>query len=438
MVDGTDMVSSQNPPSSAPSALVPAPVRRAADDWVRFSNTPRAVRGGAKDVDVVVFSHASVMSGGEIALLSTLRHGLAPAVHVHVDQPGPLTERLEVLPNVTWSHRLGGTETLRETSRATGMRARARTAWAMRSDYRTVLDTFPVAVIYANTLRSAVVLATLNRGGQPFIYHVRDCLSAEHMGAFNAFAARVATRWSGALVIANSQATLRAVGPSRNERYIVGSPVEETIYGIPSATDRGCVSILMLGRVTPWKGQLEFLQALSLLDTMAVGPWQARIVGGPLFGEDQYLATCREFIRDHGLSDKVQMVGHVEDVEAELGACDLLVHASVVPEPFGQVVAQGMAAGRAIVASNSGGPRELLESGVSGLLVDPTNTEALAEAIRRLVCEPDLRRRLGDCARLAAEPFRAQRVVKRLRTIVLCAQQRPTPRRKPPSMGRRS
>ncbi len=83
----------------------------------------------------------------------------------------------------------------------------------------------------------------------------------------------------------------------------------------------------------------------------------------------------------------------------------MLVHASVLPEPGGQVVQEGMAAGTPVVAAASGGPSEMIENGATGLLYRPGDAEELADALRRLAADAALRARLGAAGREKAGDF---------------------------------
>ena len=85
-----------------------------------------------------------------------------------------------------------------------------------------------------------------------------------------------------------------------------------------------------------------------------------------------------------------------------LRALDVVVHASTRPEPFGRVIAEGMACGRAVIAIRDGGAAELFEDGVSALGCPPRDPDALAEAIGRVVADSELRQRLGQAGRQAA------------------------------------
>jgi glycosyltransferase involved in cell wall biosynthesis len=83
-------------------------------------------------------------------------------------------------------------------------------------------------------------------------------------------------------------------------------------------------------------------------------------------------------------------------------ALDVVVHASTEPEPFGLVIAEGLACGRAVIVSAAGGAAELVEHGVDALTCAPDDAAALANAIATLASDADLRSRLGSAARNTA------------------------------------
>ena len=84
-------------------------------------------------------------------------------------------------------------------------------------------------------------------------------------------------------------------------------------------------------------------------------------------------------------------------------ALDILVHASTEPEPFGLVIAEGMACGRAVIASQAGGAAELFETDVNALSHTPGDAALLAQRIALLAGDRSLRARLGAAARATAE-----------------------------------
>jgi glycosyltransferase involved in cell wall biosynthesis len=100
----------------------------------------------------------------------------------------------------------------------------------------------------------------------------------------------------------------------------------------------------------------------------------------------------------------------------ELSRLDVLVHASLTPEPFGQVIIEGMAAGVPVIAADAGGPSEILRHEVTGMLYAPTDERALAAAMRQMQ-DPDLRDRLTAAARQSLGPYSPSVVAAQLQDL---------------------
>jgi glycosyltransferase involved in cell wall biosynthesis len=161
----------------------------------------------------------------------------------------------------------------------------------------------------------------------------------------------------------------------------------------------------IIGRISYWKGQHVFLEAF--VRAFPEGDERALIIGAPLFGaEDRaYDADLRDRTRRAQLDGRVQFIGFTEDVPGMLSSLDVLVHASVLPEPFGQVVAEGLCAGLPVVATDGGGPAEMIDHGVNGFLVPPGDAARLADILRRISREPALGQAVGMRAKQMAERF---------------------------------
>jgi glycosyltransferase involved in cell wall biosynthesis len=154
----------------------------------------------------------------------------------------------------------------------------------------------------------------------------------------------------------------------------------------------------LFGRLVRWKGQEVFLRAAARVP-------EARflIVGGTLYGwERGYAARLRALAGELGLRNRVWFAGHREDALELMAGCDIVCHCSTEREPFGVVVIEAMALGRAVVATRTGGPEEIIADGRTGLLVDPGDEAALAGTLTALAGDPERRGRLGAEARRAA------------------------------------
>jgi glycosyltransferase involved in cell wall biosynthesis len=161
----------------------------------------------------------------------------------------------------------------------------------------------------------------------------------------------------------------------------------------------------MLGRIAPWKGQHVFLDAFAA--AFPDGDAEAVVIGAPLFGSDEedYERSLRGRAESLGIAGRVEFRGFRADTEAELARLDVLVHASVLDEPFGLAVVEGMAAGLPVVAAAGGGPAEVVTDGVDGLLYPAGDADALAARLRTLAGDATLRRALGNAARSRAAAF---------------------------------
>jgi glycosyltransferase involved in cell wall biosynthesis len=171
--------------------------------------------------------------------------------------------------------------------------------------------------------------------------------------------------------------------------------------------------ITFVGRVVPWKGPREFIAAMAVVARQHNNT--RFLLVGDANETPEYVAELRQQINAEGLHDRVTFIEHLSDMQAAYRASSVLIHASIEPEPFGMVVIEAMQAGTPVVAARSGGPLEIIEDGVSGLLVDPTNTAELAAAVIRLLDDAPLRQSIIAAAeRRVADRFSMSRAVEGL------------------------
>jgi glycosyltransferase involved in cell wall biosynthesis len=107
-----------------------------------------------------------------------------------------------------------------------------------------------------------------------------------------------------------------------------------------------------------------------------------------------------------------------EDVLAAWPHCTLAIVPSLWPEPFGVTAVEAMAAGRAVVASDTGGLRDIVAHEKTGLLVPPGDALALGDAIARLLGDPAERQRMGEAGRERSRRFAASRLLPEMERLV--------------------
>jgi glycosyltransferase involved in cell wall biosynthesis len=179
----------------------------------------------------------------------------------------------------------------------------------------------------------------------------------------------------------------------------------------------GDIRIGLIGRISPWKGQHIFLQAAAVLHRRYPSA-KFEIIGAPLFSEWDYEAKLRELCRALHLEDVVEFVGFVEDAPARIAQLDIVVHASTIGEPFGQVIIEAMAEQKPVVATNGGGVPEIVEDGITGLLVPMGDAPAMAQALAHLLDHPEAAALMGrqGRARVIAQ-FTVQKTARMVESV---------------------
>lgn len=165
-----------------------------------------------------------------------------------------------------------------------------------------------------------------------------------------------------------------------------------------------------LGELNPLKGHEEFLRAAQLI-ARRQDDVHFVIAGSDSSPDGAYQLTLERLIDELGLRGRAHLLGWVDDVPGLLKGLDVFVSASRT-ESFGLAIVEAMAAGLAVVATETEGARSVLEEEVTGLLVPIGDVEAMAASVSRLLSDEDKRERLSARAREAARKrFSLERMV---------------------------
>jgi L-malate glycosyltransferase len=365
-------------------------------------------------VRVLYVNHTAEVSGGERSLLALLG-GLRGRVQPLLAAPdGPLAEVAAAqgvetarIAGTAGSLRLHPLHTPRSLLELALAGAQVR-GLARRADAK---------LVHANSIRAGVSLAAsaLSRPapGIPRVVHVRDCLPR---GRVSDATLRVIGA-TATTVIANSRYTAEsvlAVAP-RARVEVAYSPVDLDRFD-PARIDRDAVRArlgeagereLLLGvvaQLTPWKGQDTAVRALELLRARGVDAHllligSAKVLAAATRHDNAaYIDRLRAMIAAAGLADRVSWMGEREDVPELMRALDVLLLPST-EEPFGRAVAEAMAMEVPVLATNVGGPAEIVRDGEDGRLLPPREPQAWADALAELARSAELRARMGGAGR---------------------------------------
>ena len=276
-------------------------------------------------------------------------------------------------------------------------------------------------VVVTNSLKSALYGGiAANLVGIPVVWHVADRIEPDYLPRPVVKLVRICARVLPSAVIANSAAVLRTLhleaDPKRPRAVeAIAPPCDLPGAGRQPHGSDGDVTIGMVGQLQPSKGQDVFLRAFAT--AFPDGPVKGVVVGGAPFGEDDFELYLADLAAELGLRDRVRFTGHFNDPVSDMEGFDILVHASVIPEPFGQVVVEGMALGLPVVASDAGGPAEVITDHVDGILYPPGDIAALANALRELSTDIHLRRRLGEAAARRAKAYSPRAIVPQVEAV---------------------
>ncbi len=270
-------------------------------------------------------------------------------------------------------------------------------------------------VIHSNGFKMHMLGVWAKPRRVPIVWHVHDYVSLRPL--MSRLLRRCAARC--ALAVANSRsvaADVKAVCGTRLKVSTIYNGVDlenfspsgptldlDILAGFEPANPE-TVRVGMLATLARWKGHETFLQAMALIPPDV--PVRGYITGGALYqtnGSQHSLAELNQLAARLGLSQKIGFTGYVAEPAAAMRALDIVVHASTEPEPFGLVVVEGMACGRAVVVSEGGGAAELFTSGTDAMGHPPGDAKSLAGCIKRLACDSNLRRSLGRAGRNTAE-----------------------------------
>lgn len=342
---------------------------------------------------ILFVDHTAVMGGAELSLLD-IASAYAETSKVLLLEDGTLRERLqnsnvaveiasasEAMLNLRASGGLKSLASIPELWRIAGQISK------LGADYD---------LIVANSQKAFIVVALAAlRGSTPVVWHLRDILTAKHFSKINRMVAVSLANRLAAKVIVNSQATAKAfvaAGGRKDFCQVVYNGFESERFDLVTSDETAkvrshlgigdAILVGLFSRLSYWKGQHVLLAAVQKLPRVHV-----MLVGEALFGEQEYVAQLKELAAVPELAGRVHWLGFRNDVPTLMKTCDLVVHTSTEPEPFGRVIVEGQLAQKPVIASAAGGALELIEDGKNGYLFPPEDTNALSQLIDKLISD---------------------------------------------------
>ena len=377
---------------------------------------------------IALVSVSDQLGGSEVVLLQIVEQvrRARPQWQVHVILPGdgPLAARAATLgahvhtlafpPALAslgeWGSSARPLSVLKQLTAAAGALPAYERAFAA------LLGTIQPDVIHSNGFKAHIVSARA-RTKAARVWHLHEYVS-------NRPATRRLLRTYAGVpqsIVANSHSVAEDVrralhGRARTDVTVIHNGVDlerftpegahadlDAASGLPAAPV-GTVRVGLVATFARWKGHDVFLRATSQLRTAT--PVRAYVVGAPVYdtaGSQWSVEELRTAAAAAQVEDRVGFTGFQADVPAVLRALDIVVHASVQPEPFGLVVAEAIACARPVITSGEGGAGEIVRMHETAMGHDAGDAASLARAIDTLVNDPAMRTRLGRAGRAVVE-----------------------------------
>ena len=288
---------------------------------------------------------------------------------------------------------------------------------------RLTVESISPDIVHSNGFKAHVVSARTHDPARALVWHVHEYVAARPVT--RSLLRRYADRC--AAIVTNSRSVaddVRGVVTTNADIQTIYNAVDLERFapegrsldldGLAGLAAPGSppVRVGLVATYSRWKGHDVFLRALAKIPRGR--NIRGYVIGGAVYDTDrsQYsLDELRTLARTVGVDDRVGFTGFVAASERAMRALDIVVHASTTPEPFGLVIAEAMACGRAVVTSGAGGSAELVRDGHDAVTHTPGDADGLAAAIEGLASDAARRARLAVAAReTALQRFDARRL----------------------------
>ncbi len=260
--------------------------------------------------------------------------------------------------------------------------------------YISLMNRFDLVHINSLVVMDMIIAARFSKARK--MIHIREIPTGIQRVFFKALLS-----FSHAELVFISNAVKRSFGRLRNPiQHVVWNgthPVPELSEEVISQEEH--TGFLLIGRINAWKGQPLLVEALALLPPREKERVKATILGD-VYGKENYRKyRIKKLIEKHKLTAMVVMVPFTPNPENYYHNADAVIVPSIHPEPFGLVAIEAMSAGKPVIAANHGGLTEIVVHNETGILFEPGNPKALAEALSFAINNPEKMKQMGEAGR---------------------------------------
>jgi glycosyltransferase involved in cell wall biosynthesis len=281
-------------------------------------------------------------------------------------------------------------------------------SWSAYTFLSRLHETHQFELVYSNTLAVVVGAVWAMQKGLPHSWHVHEIVKGptplvrglasllDRSTPFPiAVSQAVASHWQPLLKKAKVQVIHNGLPYAEFE---LANPTLKKELGLSESN----LLVGMVGRINPGKGQFFFLELAEKLASQ-YPKVHFVLAGDPFSGYEGLLADLKQAIVQKGLSNRVHYLGFREDIPELMASLDLFVLPSNLPDSFPTVILEAMAAGKPVVATNSGGSSEMIAEGMTGFVIPIGDIAAGVDALGKLLSSPSIRQEMGRAGQVRVQ-----------------------------------
>ena len=286
-------------------------------------------------------------------------------------------------------------------------------------------------LVYSHTLAALIGILFASKKNIKHLWHVQEIIAKPKL--YNAVFKKILALKSNHKIVYDSYETMRfwiegnEVLTQKSEAIWNGIDVNQKIqYAAQEInqvrnqffrSDKDQIVIALVGRINSWKGQQLLLDAFQII-AEKFSNTKLVFIGSAPPNQENFEIDLKEKIAEYNLQNRSFIIPFQEEIGKFWDAIDIAVVPSTEPEPFGMVVIEAMLSEKPVVASNHGGPTEIVIPNETGFLFHPNDKQSLADALEKLIIDKELRILFGkNGKKRAVETFSIDNHVQKFETI---------------------
>ncbi|EOI1396167.1 MULTISPECIES: glycosyltransferase family 4 protein [Citrobacter freundii complex] len=252
-------------------------------------------------------------------------------------------------------------------------------------------------LIYINTLALFSVVVISKILGIKSLVHCHEYLKGSLYGRL----IKKTVQQCATVIISVSNHVATYISDGKSNGYVIHNGIPDLSIKKADPLKNGFINFAMVGRVMPEKGQWFLLEALKVMPKNNLAKIKVHVYGDAPPTRKELMSKFIEDIEVAGLNNNIIVYGFDSAASEKIQQLDCCLVPSLMPDPFPTTVLEAMRASKIVIATNHGGAKEVIDSGVNGFTINQNDVEQFSLVLSNIACMSDIERELmGQNARV--------------------------------------